>query len=328
MKIKLIYLYFLSLFFLPVVQAQVTIGSDVEARKGILLDLKEDNKGGKLANSKKGLGLPRVALSALTTLTVDDNTKGNEYAGLTVYNTTNNSALREGTYCWFGNTWKQVILVDSLGADGKVLTSMGDNTYSWSKYTIPQYTYHKPTQTSTFNPSKAQAFAYKFGDIVRDNIPGGGTNGYTPVSGLFNNHFVYTETIDIKSELNVQKYMLLELTSSMYKKKVGDFPLETEFWEEFKIEVLIDNVVKKESLRMLSTPKAGNETSFINFFSVISLTGLTKGTHTMKIRISNTRNLYNANAKYVEESGFFFKDENQFLSIELKDFSMVLYEYE
>jgi len=105
------------------VRSQVTVGSGLEPRKGSLLELKEDNGAG--ANSTKGFSLPRVKLDSPTLLTVDDNSNGEEYKGLTVQNTTTSSGLTEGIYCWYGKMWRLVTSVDEQGTDGQILTSKG-----------------------------------------------------------------------------------------------------------------------------------------------------------------------------------------------------------
>ncbi|MDR1707196.1 MAG: hypothetical protein LBR46_04255 [Prevotella sp.] len=63
-----------------------------------MLDLKENNNSNKDGNSLKGFGLPRVVLTSLTTLTIDEDTKKSDYVGVVVYNT--GSSLTEGIYSW------------------------------------------------------------------------------------------------------------------------------------------------------------------------------------------------------------------------------------
>jgi len=88
--------------------AQVTIGSGIPPLEGNLLDLKENELTGINPNATKGLGLPRVALSSLTTLTIDNDSAKDKYVGTIVYNTTTNSMLSEGMYYWDKNTWVKV----------------------------------------------------------------------------------------------------------------------------------------------------------------------------------------------------------------------------
>lgn len=75
-----------SLLYMPQVKAQVTIGAGLEPRKGLLLDLKENDAPNKESNASKGFGLPRIALTSPTTLTIDDDSKKGDYVGVVVYN--------------------------------------------------------------------------------------------------------------------------------------------------------------------------------------------------------------------------------------------------
>ncbi|MFT4224401.1 hypothetical protein [Dysgonomonas sp.] len=52
-----------------------------------MLELKENNNSNKDGNSLKRFGLPRVVLTSLTTLTIDEDTKKSDYVGVVVYNT-------------------------------------------------------------------------------------------------------------------------------------------------------------------------------------------------------------------------------------------------
>ncbi|MDR2949756.1 MAG: hypothetical protein LBV71_11165 [Prevotella sp.] len=103
------------IFFLCIsggLKAQVTIGSGIEPNKGALLDLKEktpvdpavDN-----STANKGIGLPRVNLTSLTTLTDISDAVGKElqHTGLMVYNinTVVASNISPGIYVWDGIQW-------------------------------------------------------------------------------------------------------------------------------------------------------------------------------------------------------------------------------
>lgn len=92
-----------SLLYISQVTAQVTIGAGLEPRKGLLLDLKENNALNKESNASKGFGLPRIALTSPTTLTIDDDSKKSDYVGVVVYNIGTNPV--EGTYSWDGTKW-------------------------------------------------------------------------------------------------------------------------------------------------------------------------------------------------------------------------------
>lgn len=94
--------------------AQVTIGSDIEPNQGALLDLKEK----KAANpsldnttSTKGLGMPRVRLTSPTSIAADiagvtDMQEDKDaHTGLMVYNVDKCSLHGSGLYVWDGTQW-------------------------------------------------------------------------------------------------------------------------------------------------------------------------------------------------------------------------------
>lgn len=101
----------LLLFGIGYTQAQVTIGSSNPPVNGSILDLKQENQTG--ANSKKGLGLPRVSLEGISRLdpcvkTADLQPGDNEeHIGLIVYNTKLDmtEGLCPGLYVWDGDKW-------------------------------------------------------------------------------------------------------------------------------------------------------------------------------------------------------------------------------
>lgn len=110
---NILFIIGLSCLLFTEAQAQVTIGSGEEPAKGTLLDLKQETQSNGGANSKKGLGLPRVALEAVDKLepcVVTNTENALLHKGLTVYNTTNNSntlgTLVEGVYVWDGTIWQ------------------------------------------------------------------------------------------------------------------------------------------------------------------------------------------------------------------------------
>jgi len=123
MKTRIILLLLATFYMLLPVQSQVTIGSVSAPRNGSLLELKENENADD--NSKKGFSLPRVDLESPAKLTLDDDSKGEEYKGLTVYNTNPSGGLTEGVYCWDGKLWKLVVAVKDEGMDGQILTSKG-----------------------------------------------------------------------------------------------------------------------------------------------------------------------------------------------------------
>ena len=111
-------------------KAQVTAGSKGVPNSGALLDMKQEDNTDGSANSKKGLGLPRVALTAVdkldpcvvtTGVVATDNAAKKSHIGLTVYNTTDNTStaatLSEGVYAWDGDMWTQYSGTTAGGAE-------------------------------------------------------------------------------------------------------------------------------------------------------------------------------------------------------------------
>ncbi len=110
-------LFFLTVFFAASVQAQVTIGSNTPPKTGALLDLNQNysSQSNTQVNSQKGLGLPRVSLTSLTSLApmVETPTAEDSLAhiGLTVYNVTSDAGtgLTQGVYTWNGPQWVRIL---------------------------------------------------------------------------------------------------------------------------------------------------------------------------------------------------------------------------
>jgi len=318
MRIRLLILGFSSLFFITNIQAQITIGSHEANRKGSLLDIKREN------NEKKGLGLPRVALLSPNTLTVDDDANRDKYVGLTVYNITDNGKVSEGIYSWEGTKWRRAVSVDSYGSNRQLLTTDGSGSYTWSTFTVPIYTFNKPTQISAFNPRKVTFFDYSFGDLGTKKKTGSNYI-YVPSSTTrFEKDYVYTDTLRVKADVSKTKYILLGITAIISEKTVGDAEVKTAFWQKIKVEVFVGNVLKKEYERIFSTPAGGTTSTYIDLFSMIPLTGLTVGDHILKVRISNLENSFPYNKG--TGSGQFNIGENKFYRIGLEDFNLVLYE--
>lgn len=103
-----------SIIFCNYMQSQITVGADLTPNKGSLLDLKEYNNPTQLANSGKGLGMPRVSLQRLEKLdpcvenaTEEDKKK---HTGLMVYNLTDDTpyGLCPGLYVWQTTEWTRL----------------------------------------------------------------------------------------------------------------------------------------------------------------------------------------------------------------------------
>ncbi len=105
---RLTKLFFMALLLLPVaLSAQVTIGIDRAPQKGALLQLQNLPDG----NSTKGLLMPRVTITDLTSLA--DINKGQavrpdpaEHVGLVVYNPIEGRGICSGLFAWTGTQWQ------------------------------------------------------------------------------------------------------------------------------------------------------------------------------------------------------------------------------
>lgn len=324
MKIKIALTAIITLAFFAASKAQVTIGSDVPPRDGVLLDLKQDAGTNNNPNSTKALGLPRVALTSLTTLTVEDNSQSGNYVGLTVYNTTKNAELSPGTYCWFGDTWKQVVLVDDAGANGNLLKSNGDNTYSWTTITVPEYEYWKPTQKAFFDQAKGTAgkYTYDYQKVVYNN-------GNTPEPGLFDNRFVYTDKLNINSAATSRKFLLVEITANVSKITSDGEPAIWSFLEEIQVDILIDGNTVKTYTRSYANPIGTVTNTIVDLFSAIPLDEFKfgKGEYPIEVRISCPYHTYQRNRATANPAGN-FKESGPFLTIEATNFGFILYEEE
>ena len=112
---------FIALIAISNAHAQVTIGSNIEPRSGVLLDLKEHSEVNTIT-SNKGFAFPRVGLEAAgelypmfgTSATEDAYYTANKatikprYAGLIVYNTATNNDFTPGMYYWNGEAWRRI----------------------------------------------------------------------------------------------------------------------------------------------------------------------------------------------------------------------------
>lgn len=117
---------------------QVTIGSNLPANKGSLLDIKQKNSYENKVTTQKGLGLPRVVLTSDSDMRDISGATGQErdHIGLIVYNISDHShcpILSPGIYVWNGKQWEE-LFDDSenkqdLSASGTTDTYKSANTY-------------------------------------------------------------------------------------------------------------------------------------------------------------------------------------------------------
>jgi len=112
-SIKIVFLALLLCFSVAfTATSQVTIGTLEIPSKGALLDLKERNVSNGGANSDKGLLLPRVNLTNVSSLSpilsvadLSDAALISNLTGLIVYNVNANAPLKKGLYSWDGTKW-------------------------------------------------------------------------------------------------------------------------------------------------------------------------------------------------------------------------------
>ncbi|MDU1891607.1 MAG: FISUMP domain-containing protein [Dysgonomonas sp.] len=133
-------------------QAQITVGSDIEPNDGALLDLKQKTPDAQNVNATKGLGLPRVSLNSLTSL--DDIANASSavetYKGLTVYNV--NSCFNQGTgiYVWSGDEWKATGLQTVRDHEGNEYTTAAfGNAGVWMTQNLRTKSYKNGDETLT-----------------------------------------------------------------------------------------------------------------------------------------------------------------------------------
>jgi len=305
-------------------RAQVVIGSDSPPDKGVLLEIKENDNNGKQPTSDKGIGLPRVALSAPAVLTVDDESEKNDYVGLMVYNTTNNAEIKPGTYCWTGSRWEQTIMVDTKGVKNSILRSNGDGTYGWSSASVPTYSFHRPTQISSFDKNKHKSFTYSYSSLVK-YVVNAASKIYRPENDLFKDKFSYTENLKIKSAAGNPKYMLLEAGVQIMTNTNDHKVIRKAIWQRVKVEVLLGDEVVKTYERVYITPTDGGRIVNFSLFSVIPLSAKDAGDYLFKIRISNVENTFKANEG--TDMGYFNPSMTNFFVTNVTDLGFVLYEF-
>jgi len=125
--------FFTLLFCFSVIfsaMSQVTIGTIEQPLEGTLLDLKESIVSNGGANSQKGLMLPRVTLTNLTSLSPilsggneNNPTLKPNYTGLIVYNVSTTTPFVKGLYSWDGTKWNLLSPVSVSADNGLNLTN-------------------------------------------------------------------------------------------------------------------------------------------------------------------------------------------------------------
>ena len=129
-------IFLVSITQIDKLNAQVTIGSNAPPATGALLDLKQENKTDGSADSKKGLGLPRVKLKALDELTMGINeienkdTVWEDHTGLMVYHISGEAnpecaEIIDGIYVWDGEMWQSLLGNSNNGGASSLIIKNG-----------------------------------------------------------------------------------------------------------------------------------------------------------------------------------------------------------
>lgn len=145
-------------------RAQLTIGSEVKPAQGAILDLKQEDKQDGSANSKKGLGLPRVVLKSLTipggetslASTIDQASgdwKPEKHIGLVIYNVKPEGEIEicpvdpvevemilVGPHVWDGNQWQYLGMSQELAKEDRIeilLDERDGNEYRYRAFGDP-----------------------------------------------------------------------------------------------------------------------------------------------------------------------------------------------
>lgn len=313
------------------VYAQVTIGSDITPRKGAMLDIKDKIATGNDPNADGGLGLPRVQLSSPTTLTVAGDSEKSKSVGITVYHT-GNADMPEGIYTWDGSKWKLSVSVDNYGTNGQLLKSNGDGTFGWSTFVVPPYEYQKPTQISVLKGGNVNAKSYSYQSLTDGN--NGNWGGQTPSAEF---EYLYFDDLNFLSETAKERYLLIGIAATTRTTTHNNNVPRASYWQIVGIDIdLADkngsNVKSLQKNQRLYKTAAGSDLiSFVDFFTILPITGVTKGTYTLKIKVYNVENTFQRNLGVRDPvtglpGGSFNEAETKFYDINLVDINFILYE--
>lgn len=183
------------------INAQVTIGSEIEPDNNALLDLKEDNNG----KSTKGLLLPRVKLANLTS----PSPLVQHVEGMLVYNLQTTDQLSPGLYKNDGAKWVRMQLPEN-GEEGQVL-EIDPVTMSvrWvTKYVPPA------DDPGAYALTKAEAFHFTTGAILPQGNNYGGLEYFE--NDAFNSQWTsIVDPIQINGVTTTDNKLILFLQTTM-----------------------------------------------------------------------------------------------------------------
>lgn len=325
-------MYLLLIFSVAKIHGQVTVGSDIEPRKGTILDIKDKNTSDHLPNADGGLGLPRVKLVAPETLTIgNDESQKSKHAGVTVYNT-GNTNIPEGIYTWDGSRWQLNVSVDSYGTDGQLLKSNGSGTFGWSTFVAPEFQYYKPTQISVLKSGNIEPKSYSYKSLTDGSS--GNWGGQKP-SAVF--EYLYSDDLNLLSETANERYLLIGIAATTRTTtRKNNVPVAS-YWQIVGIDIDLTNKdgsnvrSLQKNQRLYKTAQGSDLRSYVDFFTIVPITGVGKGTYTLKIKVYNVENTFSRNLGVYDPvngwpGGSFNPDENSFYDIYLVDINFILYE--
>lgn len=337
MKYSLSLMCLLLIFSVAKIHAQATVGSDIAPRKGTILDIKDKNTTNGEPNAEGGLGLPRVLLDTYDKLKIANDSEKSKSVGITVYHT-GNAGMPAGIYTWDGSRWKLNVSVDSYGTDGQLLQSNGSGFFGWSTFVAPEYDYHKPTQISILKSGNIiTQRKYSYNDLTTANPGNPGDWGGVKPAVAFD--YLYSDDLNLISETANERYLLIGVASSIKTETVLNRVSPTSFWQIVGIDIDLtdanDSFIKtlQKTQRLYNTAASGsNTTSFVDFFTIVPITGVGKGDYKLKIKVYNIENTFSRNKGIWDSSsgsypaGSFDPNTQDFYKINLTDINFILYE--
>ncbi len=180
-------------------QAQVTIGTEIEPDSGALLDLKEGANG----ESTKGLLLPRVNLDNLAS----PSPLVTHVKGIIVYNLKTTNQLTPGLYKNDGTQWVRMELPDNGEEDQVLEIDPITLAPKWvTKYVAPE-------DLGSYALTKSEAFRFTDGAILTTNFTG---TEYYEGDDLYDGTWTpIIETIEIDNVTEADNKLIIFLQTTL-----------------------------------------------------------------------------------------------------------------
>jgi hypothetical protein len=203
--------------------SQVTIGTIEQPLEGTLLDLKESTVLNGGANSQKGLMLPRVTLTNLTSLSPilsggneNNPTLKPNYTGLIVYNVSTTTPFVKGLYSWDGTKWN---LLSPISASSGLNLS-NDTIKLGGALTQPTYINLNSNDLVVATIAGTTTFDHSNGDLLFRS-----TQNKVTVGRVSPSSYPEQDTLHIKGRINLDEpafstvprdhYLVLDSTGTM-----------------------------------------------------------------------------------------------------------------